>query len=112
MTVKYRFRCYENIRFKNLDCISLVYDRLSGITHVVTEPAPQIIQVLGQDTLSARQIETAMKRQFDMMTDDGDNEFEDIIAARLDEFVNLGLMERLSKDVISTDTIMTNRNIL
>ncbi len=111
MIAEYKIRDAQSLKFQTLDYISLLYDRLSGITHVVTDPAPQIIQVLGQNYLSSKQVETILQRQFDMTADENDNSFEDIITARLDEFVELGLVEKKFTNMKSNENILAKKDI-
>lgn len=103
MMVKYKIRDSKNLKFQALDYMSLLYDKLSGITHIIADPAPQIIEALGDVALSPQQIERLLKKQFDMQIGDDaenvdrhndENSFENIIAARLEEFVDLGIVER------------------
>jgi len=97
MSDSYKMRDAGNLIMQHLDYMSILYDRLSGITHVIAEPAPQIIEALGQDTLSPSQIEQVLKKQYDIQPFDGKEteNLEDIINARLEEFVELGLAEKI-----------------
>lgn len=91
----YHIRNIENIRLHPLDYMTLLYDKLSGITHIIAEPAPEIIEALGSQSMSVDQIERELQKQYDMeIYEDSDDSFADIITARLDEFVQLGLVEK------------------
>ena len=69
-----------------LDAFTAVFHRASGITHLLTEPAPQILQALGAgltlDALLAR-----LAADYDLADAD-----RDALAARLDELVVSGLV--------------------
>ena len=97
MADSYKIRDVGNLILQHLDYMSLLYDRQSGITHIIAEPAPQIIEALGQDVMKAAQIEQILIKQYDvqMFEDESSDSFEDIIIARLDEFVDLGLAEKI-----------------
>ena len=72
-----------------LDEFTAVYHRASGITHLLTEPAPQILAVLGDGASSLDALLARLGRDYDL--DDGTRE---ALAARLDELVEAGLVER------------------
>ncbi len=79
------------------DVISLLYHRKSGITHILVDPMPQILDIMGQDILSPAEIEERLHKRYAMRQDEVPGseesaEFIDIITARLEEFVALGLM--------------------
>ncbi len=97
MANRYKMRNVSNLILQHLDYMSLLYDRQSGITHIIAEPAPQIIEALGHDAMKPSQIERILKKQYDIQAfEDGNSDsFEEIIAARLDEFVALGLAEKI-----------------
>lgn len=72
-----------------LDEFTAVYHRASGITHLLTEPAPQILAALGEGPVSLDALLARLARDFDLT--DGTRE---ALAARLDELVEVGLVER------------------
>jgi PqqD family protein of HPr-rel-A system len=73
-----------------LDALTLIYQRRSGITHIVTEPVPQILEAMGCDMCDVRMVLTQLSQQFDL----GDDA-HDVVAARLEELASLGLVERI-----------------
>nr|WP_197978299.1 HPr-rel-A system PqqD family peptide chaperone [Sphingomonas sp. CFBP 13603] len=73
-----------------LDEFTAVYHRASGITHLLTEPAPQILAILGEGTLSLDALLGRLGDDYDL--EDADR---DALAARLDELIEAGLVERL-----------------
>ena len=73
-----------------LDAFTAVYHRASGITHLLTEPAPQILAILGEGTLSLDALLGRLGDDYDL--EDADR---DALAARLDELIDAGLVERL-----------------
>jgi len=72
-----------------LDEFTAVYHRASGITHLLIEPAPQILAVLGEGASSLDVLLERLGRDYDL--DDGTRE---ALAARLEELVEAGLIER------------------
>jgi PqqD family protein of HPr-rel-A system len=76
-----------------LDAMTLIYQRRSGITHMVTEPVPQMLATMGDDALSAAALLVRLAADFDLETNDAALQ---AIAARLEELADLGLVERFS----------------
>ncbi len=72
-----------------LDEFTAVYHRASGITHLLTEPAPQILAILGEGALSLGALLDRLGLEYDLA--DGTRE---ALAARLAELVEAGLVER------------------
>ena len=72
-----------------LDEFTAVYHRASGITHLLTEPAPQILAILGEGALSLDALLDRLARDYDLEHAD-----RAALAARLDELVEAGLVER------------------
>lgn len=97
MADSYKIRDASNLILQHLDYMSLLYDRQSGITHIIAEPAPQIIEALGHNVMKPLQVEQILKKEYDIQSfdDDSSDSFEDVIIARLDEFVDLGLAEKI-----------------
>ena len=71
-----------------LDEFTAVYHRASGITHLLTEPAPQILAILGEGGLSLDALLGRLGLDYDLA--DGTCE---ALAARLAELVEAGLVE-------------------
>ncbi len=69
-----------------LDAFTAVFHRASGITHLLTEPAPQILQALG-DGLTLDALLARLAADYDLADAD-----RDALAARLDELVVSGLV--------------------
>jgi PqqD family protein of HPr-rel-A system len=76
-----------------LDQMTLIYQRRSGITHIVSEPVPQILAVMGEDALSAGAVMARLAADFDL---DAADEALQAITARLEELADLGLLERIA----------------
>jgi PqqD family protein of HPr-rel-A system len=76
-----------------LDAMTLIYQRRSGITHMVTEPVPQMLAAMGGDALSAAALLERLAVHFDLETDGAALQ---AISARLEELADLSLVERLS----------------
>jgi PqqD family protein of HPr-rel-A system len=86
--VRYRAARAETLRIERLDTLTLIYHRASGITHVVDSPVPELIDLLDRpltldDTLAA------LIDAHDLVDPD-----PCALAARLDELVQAGLVER------------------
>jgi PqqD family protein of HPr-rel-A system len=75
-----------------LDSMTLIYQQRSGITHMVAEPVPQMLEAMGIDALHAKALLTRLAENFDLETDDAALQ---AISARLEELADLGLVERV-----------------
>lgn len=77
-----------------LDMLTLIYQRRSGITHLVTEPVPQILAAMRGDTVDAATLAARLATQFDL----GKRaDAVAVIRARLEELADLGFVERLPR---------------
>lgn len=75
-----------------LEPVTLVYHRRSGVTHLLTEPAPQILDAL--DVIGAADaagVAAWLGERFDLSTEGGETA-EALIEARLEELAALGLI--------------------
>lgn len=88
---KFRAEPADRLLIEPLDTMTLIYQRRSGITHIVAEPVPEILAVMGADALDAAQVAARLASQFEFDVADA----EAIVAARLDESAALGLLERI-----------------
>ena len=70
-----------------LDAFTAVFHRASGITHLLTEPAPQILQALAEGGLTLDALLARLAADYDLADAD-----RDALAARLDELVVSGLV--------------------
>ena len=86
----YRGPPEDGLLIAPLDAFTAVYHRASGITHLLTEPAPQILAILQEWALSLDSLLDRLERDYDLA--DGTRE---ALAARLDELVEAGLVARL-----------------
>lgn len=88
---KYRAEPADQLLVEPLDAMTLIYQRRSGITHIVAEPVPEILAVMGGDALDAAEVATRLAAQFDFEARDA----KAILASRLVELAALGLLERV-----------------
>lgn len=86
----YKAEPADQLLVEPLDAMTLIYQRRSGITHIVAEPVPEILAVMGDDVVSAHEVAARLARNFDL--DEADA--VDVVAARLEELAQLGLVER------------------
>jgi len=84
----------EEIVLHMLDMMSLVFHRPSGLTHIVADPIPAILEVMQQEVSTPAQIAEALENNFDL--EEG-VDVENVVLARLDEMNALGLVERISE---------------
>lgn len=97
MVARYQMIDSADYKLQALDAISILFHRTSGTTHIVADPMPQIIEVMGSDCLSAAEIEQRLQKLYAMELPQDTEEtetFEQIITARLEEFVALGLVQK------------------
>ncbi len=72
----------------DLDGLVALYDRASAMTHVLAEPAPEILAALGPAPLTARQLLDALDLPDDIET-------RPALLARLAELETSGLVRRV-----------------
>jgi PqqD family protein of HPr-rel-A system len=77
---------------ESLDDLVLIYQRRSGITHIVAEPVPQILSALRSDPLSPADLLARLLKDYDLETEE---DAVEKLTARLEELADLGLVERL-----------------
>ena len=75
-----------------LDDLFALYDRRSGLTHLVLSPVPEMIDAMGAADWTLSELTTRLARDF-ALTADGD--IASVIADRLAELTALGLVERV-----------------
>ncbi len=83
----YRMARAEALRIVHLDSFIAVYHRSSGLTHLLTAPAPEIMATLGESGLTRAALTSQLAADFEL--DDMD---EVVLAERLDELVTCGLV--------------------
>ncbi|HEV7234039.1 MAG TPA: HPr-rel-A system PqqD family peptide chaperone [Sphingorhabdus sp.] len=88
---KYRAEPAEHLLTEPLDAMTLIYQRRSGITHIVAEPVPQMLAVMGSDALAAEEVAQRLTAMFEIEGED----VVAVVAARLQELAALGLVERV-----------------
>jgi PqqD family protein of HPr-rel-A system len=71
-----------------LDGLTAVYHRPSGMTHILAPPAPQILEALAGDAADIHELSVRLSRNFEI---DGGHE---ALAARLTELEAAGLVSR------------------
>ncbi len=90
MAARYRAPPAASLRIVPLDVLSAVYHRASGQTHVVAPPVPEILDLLADREMTADALLAALAERYDLPDGDAGS-----LAARLDELVDTGLVERL-----------------
>lgn len=73
-----------------LDAFTAVFHRPSGITHLLTDPAPQILAVMGTADMTADAVMARLTKDYDLADAD-----PAVLAERLDELAAAGLVERM-----------------
>lgn len=87
---RYRAAPAATLRIDPLDSLTLIYHRASGITHVVDSPVPELLATLGDAALTLEETLAALAAAHDLIDPDAA-----ALAARLEELVGAGLVERL-----------------
>lgn len=90
--IYYRAEPEDQRLIEPLDSMTLIYQRRSGITHIVAEPVPEILAAMGSDVVDAKTVAERLAVEFEMDADDA----EDVVAARLEELSSLGLIEKVA----------------
>lgn len=91
-TVLYRAEPADQRLIEPLDVITLIYQRRSGITHMVAEPVPEILAAMGVEAINAAAVLERLSALFDLS--DADDAIA-VVAARLEELADLGLIDRV-----------------
>ena len=94
-TTYYRAELASQLLVEPLDAITLIYQRRSGITHMVAEPVPEILAAMAGKAVTAAILVAKLSDQFDLGTDE---DAEAVVAARLEELAELGLVHRIRRD--------------
>ncbi len=82
----------DDIVFTPLDGLTALYHRKSGITHVVAEPVPQIIDILGANPLSEGALFDQLVARYEVPETP---EMRAALTSRLDELKEVGLLASL-----------------
>ena len=94
-TTYYRAEPADQRLIEPLNSMTLIYQRRSGITHIVAEPVPQILAAMDHDAVDVATLVARLVTNFDL----GDaGEAQEIIGVRLEELAELGLVERVYAD--------------
>ncbi|MDY7525401.1 HPr-rel-A system PqqD family peptide chaperone [Sphingomonas sp. 10B4] len=88
-TVLYRMARAESLSIVHLDSFSAVYHRASGITHLITAPAPEILATLGEAGMTRAALLQRLARDYALGDADAD-----VLRERLEELVATGLVSR------------------
>ena len=80
----------ESLRAVELEGLTLLYHRPSGLTHFLAPPAPQILEALAAGPATAAEIAQAIGERFEIESEDP----AAAIAARLAELEAAGLVWR------------------
>jgi PqqD family protein of HPr-rel-A system len=80
----------ETMRTVELEGLTLLYHRVSGLTHFLAPPAPQILSALSDGPASAAQIAARISEAYEIESEDPPA----AIAARLAELEAAGLVWR------------------
>lgn len=87
MAIVYRGAPWSSLRIVPLDGLTLIYHRASGITHVLAQPAPEILEALARGACDLNELLARLSGDYDLA--DGD---EPALIARLDELIDAGLV--------------------
>lgn len=93
MSLKYQAAPKDELVWHGLDSMTLLFHRPSGITHMLAEPAPAILEVMDDGWLTAAEIAERLNRKFEI---EPGADAENIVIARLNELFDLGLVARVS----------------
>lgn len=85
---RYRAAPAESLRIVPLDDFTLIFHRASGLTHLVTAPAPEILAALAATPLTRDALLAKLAEAFDLA--DGNAA---ALEARLGELTAIGLVE-------------------
>lgn len=78
----------ESLRIQVLDDFTLIFHRRSGLTHLVTAPAPEILAILQEAPLNRDELLARLGERYDL-----EGASEAALDARLGELIAVGLVE-------------------
>ncbi len=84
---RYRAPPVDALIAVDLDAFTAIFHRPSGITHLLTSPAPEILAMLRDEALSVYDLLDRLARDFDIADAD-----RGALVARVDELVVAGLL--------------------
>jgi PqqD family protein of HPr-rel-A system len=93
-SILYQAEAADQRLIEPLDVITLIYQRRSGITHMVAEPVPEILAAMGDEAMDAAAVLQRLSAQFDL--GDADDAIA-VVSARLKELADLGLVDRVPR---------------
>ncbi len=88
----FRAEAADALITRPLDAMTLIYQRRSGITHMVAEPIPEILSAMGSEAVTAKLLVARLAKNFDLGPQ---KQAEAIVADRLQELADLGLVEQV-----------------
>jgi PqqD family protein of HPr-rel-A system len=88
-SLKFKAESADQLLIEPLDALTVIYQRRSGVTHIVAEPVPEILAVMGGEALTAGQVAARLSAIFEIDS----ISVEEIVTARLEELAELGLVE-------------------
>lgn len=92
MSRNYRIADANGLVFHDLDGMMAIFQRASGITHIVSDPVPAIIEVMGDQIMDADAIVRALLQHFDL---ESGVDAANIVLARLEDLCSLGVTEQV-----------------
>jgi PqqD family protein of HPr-rel-A system len=91
LVLRYRADSAEGLFVTPLDSLSAVYHRPSGITHIIGEPIPQILEVLRPGALSLAEL-VARLGEYHAISADGD--VEPVLQSHINTLIGIGLVQQ------------------
>jgi len=92
MSQQYQAANPDDLILHGLDAMTAIYHRPSGLTHVVADPVPAILDVMGGEKMSASRVAQPLSEQYEL---EPGADVDNVVLARLDELCSLGLIERV-----------------
>lgn len=92
MSQLYRAAAPDGVIQHPLDSMTLIFQKSSGITHMVADPVPAILEVMSEDSLTASDVAHRLSVSYDL---EDSVDATDVVLARLAELCTLGLVEKV-----------------
>ncbi|WP_375270776.1 HPr-rel-A system PqqD family peptide chaperone [Sphingomonas sp.] len=86
---RYRAPPADALLIRELDGLVALYHRASGMTHMLASPAPEILAILAEDVAMRDELLARLIQRYDVA-----DAADDLLSARLDELVAVGLVSR------------------
>jgi PqqD family protein of HPr-rel-A system len=92
LVLRYRADSTDGLVVTVLDSLTAIYHRPSGITHLIGEPIPQILEALGPEALSVAELLAKLGALHPVSAEGA---AVSVLQSHLDTLISIGLVQRV-----------------